>query len=297
MCWIPLTGPFPLLPVRDNRPIGFKTNIGLGFTAAASIYLKLNDRLHLLGEPYIRYNLSPANKADITLKQKYTTIGFRLGLRLDLWQANEKQSDVLLSITRMTIKTTYLRFLAPALVCCLILLNSCQRDLDYIVQNPNAGPDTTWVNTPIHPCRSAIYKTPCSCRDKNRQLYFERGNSDHRRPFFRIEGCRNGRCIMERFQPAGLRDWSMHDPSCSHEKRFYSHGHNNVGKRRGIGNRRAYFLPFFQKDQEELHVSQGRQIIGIFDAPATFRDMSVYSGFRHHDPADVWLVKGTGFTQ
>lgn len=76
--------PVSITTGKGQSPYQFKTNIGLGFTAAASIYLKLNDRLHLLGEPYIRYNLSPANKADITLKQKYTTIGFRLGLRLDL---------------------------------------------------------------------------------------------------------------------------------------------------------------------------------------------------------------------
>lgn len=64
-------------------PYGFKTNIGLGFIGAASIYYKLNDRYRLMAEPFIRYNFSAANKADITLKQKFTTIGLRLGLRID----------------------------------------------------------------------------------------------------------------------------------------------------------------------------------------------------------------------
>lgn len=64
-------------------PYQFKTNMGIGLMGSASVYYKLNKRLHLLAEPYIRYNISAANKADITLKQKFTTIGLRLGLRMD----------------------------------------------------------------------------------------------------------------------------------------------------------------------------------------------------------------------
>ncbi|MEO7263832.1 MAG: hypothetical protein ABIW38_02915 [Ferruginibacter sp.] len=67
-----------------NSPYSFKTNAGIGFTAGASVYYKLNDRLHLLAEPYFRYNLSQANKPGITLKQKFNTLGIRLGLRLDI---------------------------------------------------------------------------------------------------------------------------------------------------------------------------------------------------------------------
>lgn len=68
----------------EASPYQFKNNIGLGFMGAASVYYKMNDNLHLLAEPFIRYNLSAANKADITLKQKFTTIGLRLGIRIDL---------------------------------------------------------------------------------------------------------------------------------------------------------------------------------------------------------------------
>lgn len=67
-----------------NSPYSFKTNAGIGFTAGASVYYKLNDRLHIMAEPYFRYNLSQANKPGITLKQKFNTTGIRLGLRLDI---------------------------------------------------------------------------------------------------------------------------------------------------------------------------------------------------------------------
>jgi len=62
----------------------FRTNIGLGATAGASIYYKVTDQIHLMAEPYIRYNFQPLSRDNITLSQKYTTIGIRLGLRFDL---------------------------------------------------------------------------------------------------------------------------------------------------------------------------------------------------------------------
>jgi len=61
----------------------YKTNIGVGFTAAASVYYKLNDRLHLLAEPYFRYNFSPMNKEALSLQERFTTMGLRLGIRID----------------------------------------------------------------------------------------------------------------------------------------------------------------------------------------------------------------------
>ncbi|MEO6404697.1 MAG: hypothetical protein ABIY51_11215 [Ferruginibacter sp.] len=67
-----------------NTPYSFKTNAGVGFIAGVSVYYKLNDKLHLMAEPYFRYNLSQANKTGITLKQKFNTAGVRLGVRLDI---------------------------------------------------------------------------------------------------------------------------------------------------------------------------------------------------------------------
>jgi hypothetical protein len=69
---------------KSTSPYQFKTNIGVGFIGSVSFYYKLNEKLHLLAEPYFRYNLTPASKEELTFKQKYNTAGLRFGLRLDL---------------------------------------------------------------------------------------------------------------------------------------------------------------------------------------------------------------------
>lgn len=69
---------------KSNSPYQFKTNIGVGFIGGVSVYYKLNEKLHLMAEPYFRYNLTAASKEAITFKQKYNTAGLRLGVRLDL---------------------------------------------------------------------------------------------------------------------------------------------------------------------------------------------------------------------
>ena len=76
--------PVSITTGKASSPYQFKTNAGIGFVGAVSVYYKLNDRLHIMAEPYFRYNLSPMNKESITLKQKYQTAGLRLGIRLDL---------------------------------------------------------------------------------------------------------------------------------------------------------------------------------------------------------------------
>lgn len=76
--------PVSITTGKSSSPYQFKTNAGIGFMGAVSIYYKLNDRLHIMAEPYFRYNLSQMNKESITLKQKYQTAGLRLGIRLDL---------------------------------------------------------------------------------------------------------------------------------------------------------------------------------------------------------------------
>lgn len=62
----------------------YKTNIGVGFMGGVSVYYKLNERFHLLAEPYWRYNFSPMNKEMLSLQEKFSTMGIRLGIRLDL---------------------------------------------------------------------------------------------------------------------------------------------------------------------------------------------------------------------
>lgn len=75
--------PINITTGKGSSPYQFKTNVGVGFLGAVSVYYKLNDRLHILAEPYFRYNFSPVSKSELTLKQKYNTAGLRLGLRLD----------------------------------------------------------------------------------------------------------------------------------------------------------------------------------------------------------------------
>lgn len=76
--------PVSITTGKSSSPYQFKTNAGVGFMGAVSVYYKLNNKLHLMAEPYFRYNLSSMNKESITLKQKYHTAGLRLGIRLDL---------------------------------------------------------------------------------------------------------------------------------------------------------------------------------------------------------------------
>ncbi|MFZ1786337.1 MAG: hypothetical protein WAU23_14120 [Ferruginibacter sp.] len=69
---------------KGTSPYQFKTNAGVGFIGAVSVYYKVTDRLHIMAEPYFRFNITPLNKESVTLKQKYQTAGLRLGVRLDL---------------------------------------------------------------------------------------------------------------------------------------------------------------------------------------------------------------------
>ena len=68
---------------KSSSVYQYKTKAGVSFLGAASVYYKLNDRLHLMAEPYIRFSLSPATKAELSLKQKFHTTGIRLGARID----------------------------------------------------------------------------------------------------------------------------------------------------------------------------------------------------------------------
>ncbi len=75
--------PISITTGKTNSPYQFKTNVGIGFMGAVSVYYKLTDKWHIFAEPYYRYNFTPASKSDLTLKQKYNTAGLKLGVRLD----------------------------------------------------------------------------------------------------------------------------------------------------------------------------------------------------------------------
>lgn len=76
--------PVTITTGKESSPYQFKTNAGIGFMGSVSVYYKLNDRVHIMAEPYYRYNFSQINKENITLKQKFNNAGLRVGVRVDL---------------------------------------------------------------------------------------------------------------------------------------------------------------------------------------------------------------------
>ena len=62
----------------------YKTNIGVGIMLGASVFYKLNEKLHLMVAPFYRYNFSPISNATLSLQERFSTIGVKLGLRIDL---------------------------------------------------------------------------------------------------------------------------------------------------------------------------------------------------------------------
>ena len=68
---------------KSSSVYQYKTKAGVSFIGAASVYYKLNDKIHLMAEPYIRLSLSPATKAELSLKEKFHTTGIRIGMRMD----------------------------------------------------------------------------------------------------------------------------------------------------------------------------------------------------------------------
>jgi hypothetical protein len=82
-----LNDTFGSVSINSNGPTSpyqFKTNMGLSFTGSFSLYGRLQERIQLVAEPYFRFSLSAANKEEITLKQKFHTVGLRLGVRYDI---------------------------------------------------------------------------------------------------------------------------------------------------------------------------------------------------------------------
>ena len=76
--------PVTITTGKSNSIYQFKNNIGIGFLGSISVYYKMTDNLHLVLEPYFRYNLSPISKQNLNLQQKYNVAGLRAGVRFDL---------------------------------------------------------------------------------------------------------------------------------------------------------------------------------------------------------------------
>ncbi|HUS02891.1 MAG TPA: hypothetical protein VMY77_14235 [Chitinophagaceae bacterium] len=76
--------PVTITTGKSNSIYQFKNNVGVGFLGSISVYYKMTDNLHLVLEPYFRYNLSPMSKQNLNLQQKYNIAGLRAGVRFDL---------------------------------------------------------------------------------------------------------------------------------------------------------------------------------------------------------------------
>ncbi len=76
--------PVSITTGKGNSAYQFKNNIGVGFLGSISVYYKITEKLHVLVEPYFRYNLSPMSKENLNLQQKYHIAGLHAGLRFDL---------------------------------------------------------------------------------------------------------------------------------------------------------------------------------------------------------------------
>jgi hypothetical protein len=76
--------PVSITTGKSNSIYQFKNNIGVGFLGSVSLYYKMTDKIHLVLEPYFRYNLSPMSKQNLNLQQKYNVAGLRAGIRMDL---------------------------------------------------------------------------------------------------------------------------------------------------------------------------------------------------------------------
>ncbi len=72
-----------------SKTYQLKTNIGLGFIGSMSIVRQLNNKFSVFTEPYFRYNFSLMNKETTHFKQRFTTTGLRLGLRMNLKNKNK----------------------------------------------------------------------------------------------------------------------------------------------------------------------------------------------------------------
>ncbi|MBS4065827.1 MAG: hypothetical protein KGZ74_14810 [Chitinophagaceae bacterium] len=73
--------PLSISTKSGNNVNNWRNNIGLGMFASISIFKKLNDRIHLFGEPYVRYNFNPVTQQNNFIKQSYLITGMQLGIR------------------------------------------------------------------------------------------------------------------------------------------------------------------------------------------------------------------------
>ena len=72
-----------------SKDYQLKTNIGLGCIGSMSIVHPINNTFSVFSEPCFRYNFSLMNKETTHFKQRFTTSGLRLGIRMNLKNKNK----------------------------------------------------------------------------------------------------------------------------------------------------------------------------------------------------------------
>lgn len=82
-------------PVKISTNTGtnvnnWRNNIGVGVFASLALYKKLNDRVHLFAEPYMRYNLNPVTQQNSFIKQRYLITGMQLGVRYNFIKLGQR---------------------------------------------------------------------------------------------------------------------------------------------------------------------------------------------------------------
>ena len=82
-------------PVKISTNTGsnannWRSNIGVGVFASVAMYKKLNDRMHLFAEPYMRYNLNPVTQQNSFIKQRYLITGMQLGVRYNFIKPGQR---------------------------------------------------------------------------------------------------------------------------------------------------------------------------------------------------------------
>lgn len=72
-----------LLVIEDQAKTPFKTKTGLSFMTSVGVSYHLSDKIHFLFEPNFRTNLSSITKNEYPLRQKYSAVGFGIGMKYD----------------------------------------------------------------------------------------------------------------------------------------------------------------------------------------------------------------------
>lgn len=77
--------PVSITTGKTESPYQYRNNMGLALTGGMSLYYRIHENWQLLAEPYFRYPLTPMNKDGLTLRERYSLLGLRIGIRRDLW--------------------------------------------------------------------------------------------------------------------------------------------------------------------------------------------------------------------